>query len=221
MAERAKVLLLVGGPAPYHDTPTHRSSLLDMLTPEFDMTMVDQPDALTSENLAHYDVIANYSTWWKPSEEQCQAVLDFVKYGKGFASLHPGTATFFNCSPYLDMVGGKFVDHDEVKLLHVHTPTAVGGGVAKARFGRFEEEPSPITEGIEAFDVEDELFLVEGDLRLWYVIARAEGHPVVFLKHWGLGRVFNITLGHDERSLGHHSVKDLHIRGIKWAARKL
>ena len=148
-------------------------------------------------------------------------MLNAVKNGKGFAALHPGTATFFNSPLYLDMVGGKFVRSRPQQTDARAYSDGGRGGAAKPRQGRFEEEPHPITEGIEEFDVQDELFLVEGDQRDWYVLARCEGHPVVFLKHWFLGRVFNCTLGHDQRALTHASVQKLYIRGIQWAARKL
>jgi type 1 glutamine amidotransferase len=100
-------------------------------------------------------------------------------------------------------------------------PGAAGGGAARPRLGRVEEEPHPITDGLAEFDVQDELFLVEGDARQWYVLARVEGHPVAFLKHWFLGRVFNCTLGHDSLALTNAAVQTLYIRGIRWAAHKL
>jgi type 1 glutamine amidotransferase len=218
--KKLKVLLLVGG-APYHDKPEHRTSLSAMLGPAFDLTMADKADVLTPENLDQYDVVASYTSWWTPTDEQCAALVNAVRRGKGFAGLHPSTASFFNCPAYLEMIGSKFLYHDPFHTFSVYTGTARGGEVIKPRINGVAIEPGPITAGIEQFDIEDELFILEGDQRQWYVQVRAEGHPVVYLKHFGLGRVYMNTLGHDERSLNTQSVRELYIRGIKWAGHAL
>lgn len=43
-------------------------------------------------------------------------------------------------------------------------------------------------------------------------------HPQVWTADYGKGRVFSITLGHDEVSLGFAGVKTLMLRGTEWAA---
>ena len=85
MGYKTKVLLLVGG-APYHDQPEHRRILSDLLGSKFDVTMSDNAKILTSENLDNYDIIADYTSWWEPTEEQCSALLDAVAGGKGYGS---------------------------------------------------------------------------------------------------------------------------------------
>ena len=175
-----KILLLVGG-AWYHDQPEHRQVLLDMLSPEFDMTMADEPSVLTPEGLAPYAVIANYSSWWEPTEAQCQAMLDAVRGGKGFACLHPSSASFFNSPGYLEMIGGAFVTHDPFKRFRVELGGESGHERWMQRKGLAQPRPRhPIIADLEDFEVDDELFYIQGDLTRWEILARAEGHPVVY-----------------------------------------
>lgn len=211
-----KVLLLVGG-AWYHDQPSHRTSLLACLEPHFDVTMSHYPDGvLTEENIAKYDVVADYTSWWEPTENQCLALTTAVAQGKGFACLHPATASYMNSAEFHDMVGGTFIFHDPNKLFEVTLESKDHYQTGEPTIGAH-----PISEGIADFEVQDELYVVDGDMTSWYVLARAQGHPVVWTKPYGGGRVFSISLGHDERALSHPSVQQLYVRGIQWAGRQL
>ena len=211
-----KVLLLVGG-AWYHDQPAHRRSLLACLEPHFEVDMSHYPDGvLTTENLARYDVVADYTSWWEPTREQCLALTSTVARGTGFACLHPATASYMNSPEFHDMVGGVFIFHDPNKMLTVTMEPAI-----HYKTGEKAIVPHPITAGLAEFEVQDELYVVEGDMTRWQVLARSLGHPVVWTKPYGHGRVFSISLGHDERALTHEAVKRLYVRGVQWAGRQL
>ncbi len=211
-----KILLLVGG-AWYHDQPAHRTSLMQCLEPHFDVTMSHYPDrVLTAESLDRYDVIADYTSWWEPTQEQCLSFTTAVALGKGFACLHPATASYMNSREFHDMVGGSFVFHDPNKLFEVNLEAHDHYQTGEATIGAH-----PISAGIADFEVQDELYVVDGDMTSWYVLARAQGHPVVWTKPYGEGRVFSISLGHDERALTHPSVQQLYVRGIQWAGKQL
>ena len=202
---RTSVLLLVGG-APYHDQPEHREILASLFGSRFDVTMADDPRVLTPENLQSYDVIADYTSWWEPSEEQNSALLDAVEGGKGYFCMHPATASFLNSPEHIAMVGGRFIVHDPNKIFTVKIGTA-----------RHVKE-HPITEGIGDFPIQDELFVVDGDQTQWHILARAEGHPVLWTKMWGEGRVHSSTLGHDGRALNNLSLQTLIVNGVEWVA---
>ena len=213
-----KVLLLIGG-AVYHDQPSHRETFRQMLGSRFDVTVTGYPQrTLTAENLAEFDVIADYSSWWEVSREHYLPILQAVIGGTiGYAGLHVSDSFVNPCREtwpgFHDMTGASFVYHDPNKLFDV----------------TFEEknhyktgdpllEKHPITEGIEDFEVQDELFVVHGDKTKWHVLARAEGHPVAWTKPYGKGRVFCTVLGHDYRSLGTPGIEALYVQGIEWAA---
>jgi type 1 glutamine amidotransferase len=199
------VLLLVGGPQ-YHDNAETRAAMLNLLSVKFNVTMTDDMAALNAENLAQYDVIVNFTTFIEPTREQVEALLRAVEGGKGFISIHGGTATFWNSPEYIQMVGGKFIVHDPNKIFRVNMSTS-----------RYVE-PHPITEGVEDFDIQDELYIIEGDLTQWHILARAEGHPILHTKMWGQGRVHNNALGHDTRALNNPGFQALVLNGVEWAA---
>jgi len=199
-----KVLLLVGGPR-YHDAPGDQRKALEFIGEKFDTTMTDDMRVLTPENLDQFDVIANYTTFFEPTDEQIKALLDAVAGGKGFVGIHGATATFWNSPEYLKMIGGKFIEHDKNKLFHV-----------KMNYNHTED--SPITAGLEDFDIQDELYLIEGDITQWHILARSEGHALVYTKTWGKGRVYSNAMGHDSKALNQPTFQELIIRGIKWAA---
>ena len=67
----------------------------------------------------------------------------------------------------------------------------------------------------------DELFCIQRDQTQWNVLARAEGHLVVFAKSWGRDRVFNIVLDHDDPRLGNPKVQKLYARGMRWGTEGL
>jgi type 1 glutamine amidotransferase len=208
MAKGTKVLLLVGG-AEYHDQPEHRQILSSFIGAEFDLTMTADMGVLSPITLADYDVIANFTTFVEPSQNQVNALLNAVKGGKGFVSIHGGTATFWNSAGYIDMVGGKFAVHDPNKMFEVKISTA-----------RKVVYPHPITEGVPAFTIQDELYIVEGDMNEWQILARAEGHAILYNKMYGKGRVHNNALGHDARALNVPEFQRLVNNAITWAAAK-
>ena len=218
MSAKPRILLMVGGAA-YHDQPEHREILTQTLGETFDVTMADNVDALASQNLATFAAIANYSSFWEPTEQQCSALLNAVKDGKGLACFHPSSASFYNCPAYQEMVGGEFTNHDPNKLFQVKIGDARSRKRQMANRGILApEEVHPITQGIEDFEIQDELFIIEGDQTQWKVLARAEGHPVLYTKSWGKGRVCMNALGHDGRALRHPSLQRLYLREVQWVA---
>lgn len=200
-ASTTRVLLLVGGPE-YHDTPETRSIMQGFLENEFDVTMTDDLGVLARDTLSAYDVIVNFSTFLEPTEEQVDALLQAVEGGVGFVGIHGATATFWNAPAYLQMIGGKFIAHDRFKEFTVE----------------IVDEEHPITRGASDFAIEDELYVIEGDQTQWHVLARAEGHAIVYTKAWGAGRVYSNALGHDARALGHPDFQTLVVNGVEWAA---
>ncbi|MCD6302521.1 MAG: ThuA domain-containing protein [Anaerolineae bacterium] len=203
-----KVLLLVGGPD-YHDTPETRASMYGLLDKAFDVTMSDDLADLNPDTLAGYDAVVNFTTFLEPSDDQIDALLSAVEGGLGFVGIHGATATFWNQPRYLEMIGGKFIVHDELKRFTVNIGTAR------------EVEAHPITADMDDFAIEDELYIIEGDLTQWHILARAEGHPIIYTKTWGQGRVYSNALGHDTRALENPSFQELVRRGVAWVAGEL
>ena len=216
MGNKAKILLLVGG-APYHDQTAHREALSGFLSPVFDVEMSGYPRSLAEETLAEYDVIVDYSSWWAPNRKQYRALLEAVAGGKGFVALHAGD-TFMNSSAYHDMMGASFVYHDPKQTFKVEYREKTRFLTPEGRKMKWARVEHPITEGLEDFEVYDELFIVQGDMTRWRILCQSGGHPVAWTKVYGKGQVFCTVLGHDERSWNNPGVQALCVQGIQWAA---
>lgn len=200
-----RVLLLVGGPE-YHNTAEHRRILSEFIGAQCTVAMREDLDVLTDEDLDPFHVIVNFTTFLEPTVRQSNAMVNAIFHGKGYVGIHGASATFWNQPEYLRMLGGTFIVHDPLKLF-------------KVQFGSVRcVEPHPITAGIEDFDIEDELYIVEGDQTKWHIISRAEGHPILYTKTYGNGRVHYNALGHDALALSNPGFQKLVLNGIEWAA---
>ena len=109
------------------------------------------------------------------------------------------------------MVGARFGRHDPLKHFTI----------------KFTDDDHPITSGLADYDHDDELYELTADfvdrtnvvpLSGITVLAEAEGHPMVYVKTHGKGRVAYLASGHDARSLDHPTFRTLFTRAIAWVA---
>ena len=78
----------------------------------FDVTATDDVSVITSGGLKPYNAVAFYATGELPiSDDQKQALIDFVKSGGGFLGFHSATDTFYKWPDYGEMIGGYFDGH--------------------------------------------------------------------------------------------------------------
>lgn len=78
----------------------------------FGVATTHRCDRITAENLAKYDVLAFATTGELPFDDaQKQAVLDFVRGGKGFFGIHNAADTCYQWPEYGEMLGGWFSGH--------------------------------------------------------------------------------------------------------------
>jgi type 1 glutamine amidotransferase len=198
-----RVLLLIGG-HPSHAQPQHYAELASLLAGEghVDLRMTDDLEVLDRVTLTDFPVIANYTSWMEPSDSQVRALIDAIAAGHGFLGLHAATATFWNSAPYLSMLGAKFARHDPYGRFHVH----------------IDNSGHPITAGVDDFEVQDELYELEGQLSDVQVLASAEQHPLLYVRQFGRGRVHYNALGHDVAALSHPSYRRLVLQGLAWVA---
>lgn len=226
---KIRALLLIGG-AEYHNRSFHTAELAGILAGEAgaDLRITDDLESL--KDAGQYDVFVNWSTFVKPSDEQVAAMLAAVEGGVGLFAIHGGAATFWNSAPYLRALGSRFVRHDPYKQFRVD----------------ILDPEHPITQGVASFEVEDELYEQGGDAAGFEllaegtktgrpnsemrefgdgplaadikVLAEAEGHPLVYVKSHGKGRVHYNALGHDEKALKHPAFRTLIAQGLLWTA---
>lgn len=197
----------------YHNQPDHWGSFASMLraSEASGRLITDDLGVLTPNVLAGFDVIVNASTALEPTAAQVAALLERVKSGAGFVGVHAATATFVAHPDYLGMIGARFGRHHPMKHFTIH----------------FTDHDHPITTGLADYDHDDELYVLTADfvdptnvvpLSGITVLAEAEGHPMVYVKTHGTGRVVYLASGHDARSLDQPTFRTLFNRAIAWAA---
>ena len=207
------ILLLVGGS--HHDSPEIRDALQGIFEHDGSHTVTQSEDmsVLNPESLKNVDVVVNATTDREPEPSEHYALINHVASGAGLVVVHGGLASFWNSQAYFGMVGCKFAG----KSLEEK-----GSGDFDVIFGpnRFTRQ-HPITLGLSDYTVNDELFFLQGDQTQWQVLARAQGHPIMYVKSFGLGRVFVSALGHDENRFLVPNTTEVMRRGALWAAGRL
>jgi uncharacterized protein len=213
------VLLLLGQPArvtrQFHNLPEHWELLAGHLRAARARAreITDSLAVLTPAALQRFDVILNFTSETEATAEHVAALLGAVEGGTGYVGLHGAAATFVAHPSYLAMLGGQFGRHDPIKSFTI----------------RFVDHDHEITRGLDDYEHEDELYELTADLhdrrnaiplQGVRVLAEAEGHPMVYVKSYGAGRVAYLAMGHDRRSLGHPTYRTLFCRAIAWAARR-
>ncbi len=191
-----------------------------------DITSTPSKD-LTPENMARYNVlILNYrdtangppeSRW---SDANKEAFLKAVYDGKGLVSYHFGSAAFVkpNWAEFEKAVAGGWRSQGNHGPAHVFT-------VKKT------DVKHPISEGLPAqFEhATDELYQNSMLTPNSKVLATAysdpgkpkgtgKNEPVIWIDHYGKGRVYENVLGHDTGAMADPNYQSWLQRGVIWAA---
>ena len=234
--DKLRVLLLSG--RNNHDwrttTPFLRQLLAD--TGRFDVRVVEEPAGLTAATLAVYDlVVSDYcGPRWGAATEQ--ALLDFVRGGKGLVAVH-GAAYGFSGHDVLadrhvrtgitepiwkehaEMVGGSWPT----------APTKQFHGARHSFKVRFVDRDHPVSKGLgESFVATDELYHQMTVLPSARVLATAwsdpatggtgKDEPILWVSTLGQGRAYFTALGHEVAAMQNDGFKAALLRGAEWAA---
>jgi type 1 glutamine amidotransferase len=206
-----RVLLLIGQPEEppvrqIHDQPEHWSAMAALLRSAAvgPRVVTDDLAELTPERLAAFDVLLNYSADGTLTPDRTAALIGAVEGGLGLVGLHAASAAFKTNEPYHALIGSWFVDHPPLRPYRVE----------------IADRAHPVTRGIEDFEVEDERYEVRPAADDLEVLARADGHPMVYVRQQGKGRVCYVAPGHDERALRHPAYVRLVHQALAWVARR-
>jgi type 1 glutamine amidotransferase len=143
----------------------------------------------------------HHATISRPALERLES---FVRRGGGLLAVHSASASFTEEEAYLQLLGGRFVEHGPVEPFDVR-PT----GLPDDPFG-----------DIPPFSVEDELYRHEydpGNRIHLYTPLGDEQEPVVWTRSHGAGRVCYSALGHTVSSMRHPQAQQILQRGLVWA----
>jgi type 1 glutamine amidotransferase len=143
--------------------------------------------------LAKYDAVIFASTTGDLPLPDREALLDFVKSGKGFVGIHSATDTFPGFPDYIDMIGGQFLRHGaqvEVDVINQDKTCAACRHLPDS-WKVFDEIYQ-----LKKFDRAK----VQGLLTLdKHPNDKTPGdYPIAWKKAYGSGRVIYTSLGHRE-----------------------
>ena len=211
---RLNCLLIAGGK--WHDIDFARLELLKLLAEDNRLRVRVLEDYSNLEALAQADLLISYTCDVTPSLAEQEALRAYVQNGGRWLALH-GTNSILrfmeddtiatpNWAPvFMETLGSIFQAHPPIETYRVE-PTGV---------------EHPLVENIQAFDVEDEQYLVHVTAPIEVLLdTEFEGqagrfqanpwpksrHPVLYLRHLGKGTVCYLTLGHCR---GHYDLQPL------------
>ena len=171
------------------------------------------------EKLMEYDLIVPNVTMGTLTGEQSHNVSRAVAHGTGLAGCHGGMCdSFRDNTEWQFMTGGQWVAHP--------------GGDSVRYAVSFRPGSSPITEGLEDFEVCSEQYYLHVDpaveilattrfpaVNHYHAANKPIDMPVAWTKFWGIGRVFYCSLGHNDAFFdAYPTASVLMERGMLWAA---
>jgi hypothetical protein len=227
-APKIRVLILTG--VNNHDWRATTPLLREILdrTGKFDIHVNEEGRGNTLETFSPYDVLLlNYNDmkysgpWW--DDRARQAMLDFVRNGKGLVSYHASNNAFWGWQEFDKLVGGTWRETAGHAPYHAYTVSIV-------------DRDNPITKGMPAsFTETDELYHRLSMQPNIHLLAAAfddanncfrpgEGcgtgkdEPLIWTLPYGAGRVFQTALGHDVKAMQSAGFILTLQRGTEWAA---
>jgi type 1 glutamine amidotransferase len=202
--------------------------LMGKKTGAYTVTISRDMDVFTPENLAQYDaVLFNNTTQLKFKDpKQREALLGFIRGGKGFIGIHSASDNFPTWPEAVEMIGGQFNGH----------PWG-GGGTRKGEGWAIKvDDPVHVLNqpfAGKGFILKDEIYQIKGPysrdthrvlLSLDmsqdrnHVGGRSDGdNPISWIKRCGDGRVFYCSLGHNKEIYWNKAVLQHYLAGIQWA----
>lgn len=189
----------------------HYNNILSDYVKEFaSIRATSDLSVLNDDSLRSYHLIINNSLFMQPTESEQKALFKFIESGKPYFAIHAGHVSFLS-ETYLKMIGGKFINHDEIKTFEVNTCDFWYGWDAESKSYKH-----PIVRNIGNFKTLDELYVMQFNTSDLEVIARGEYHPIMWTRKWGKGNVLSLTLGHGEFSQRNPGFRALFVNGTKW-----
>ena len=214
----------------------------------FDVTVVTAPPSSEdlgnfNPDFGKYQVIVmNYDAPDWPANLR----VEFEKYvrdGGGLVIVHAADNAFPNWPAYNQMIGiggwrnrteaaGPYWYYKNGKLVSEHSPGPTGSHGARLPFQVVTRDPdNPIMKGLPRvwMHANDELYAqLRGPGKNMTVLATAYSdprnkgtgldEPMIMILHYGKGRIFHTTMGHDVFALSCVGFMTIFQRGTQWAA---
>jgi type 1 glutamine amidotransferase len=214
-----KALIITGddvGVHPWREiSEATRKALVD--SGRFEVKVCEDPLILESaQALKNYDVIVFtifFTNKTPPLTPLAQEnLLHFVKGGKGFFVQHLASASCPTWKEWGNLCGRKWIMGTS------------GHGPRSVFESKIVDKEHPITQGLEDFKTDDELYAkLQGDTPIQVLVEAysdwsKKTEPLVFVQEYGKGRVVHNAYGHDGKALSTPCVVKIIARGAEWAA---
>lgn len=208
------VLLILGGM--FHDFDGFEAAMRPVLEEHghavystFDL------DKLLELESGEFDVVMAYTSLSRHREgmptdspesltpEQTNALIDWVRRGGALLGVHGATVMGRDNPPLEALIGGRFREHPPQ---FAFTVTPMSG-------------PHPITAGVEAFAVKDELYVQDYDPSVhihMVTVDRGIAHPMVWSRTERRGRVAHVSIGHSDLVWSLAPFRRLVLQAIDW-----
>ena len=210
------------GPAPLtlqflgdqgHHQPARRAAELLPALSERGINVQYSEDAaavLNADNLAKLDGLIVYANIDRITDNQANALLEFVSEGGGFVPLHCASFCFRNNENVVALMGAQFQRHGTGTF--TVSPTDPG-------------KSHPLLKGYRSFESWDETYVhtkhnEKNRTVLEYRLEGDQREPWTWVRNEGKGRVFYTAWGHDSRTFSNPGFHNLIERGIRWACKQ-
>ena len=214
-----KVLMITGG-WEGHDPVLVANRFAGIMRDEgYEVDIFDNYDILHDlDKLREYDLFVPHCTMSQLPEGTTGNISRAIAEGMGLAGCHGGMCDAFrNNTEWQFICGGQWVSHPGGEL--EYTVDVIPGS-------------SPLTAGIESFKVFSEQYYVHIDPAIevlattrfpnspyYHSANKPVDIPVMWTKYWGNGRVFYLSLGHQDKVFDEAPAsQELMRRGMLWAA---
>lgn len=219
MENKKQALFLVGGWDGHEPDLVSERFAAFLKEENFNVTIARDFDILDDRDfLMGLDLFVPVWTMGELPKKQIANLLDAIGSGVGVAGCHGGMCDAFrNNVTWQFIMGGNWVSHP-------------GGDGVPYRVC-MKNSTSPLTDGIEDFDVVSEQYYLHVDPAVevlattsfpvidWYHSTNKKvDMPVVWTKRWGHGRVYYNSLGHHNDVFDIPEAWELMKRGLLWAA---
>lgn len=207
--------------------------LLGKKTGGYDSVISYDQNMFEPDKLKEFDAIVLVSTTQNflddndqaASEKRREALLDFVRGGKGLVGIHAASDAYYGWRPYGEAIGGYFNGHhagnEKIAVVNEDPKNPVNAPFDGKNF-EFADEIYRFTP--KGQDGKDQTFsrqhvrvLLSVDVTKHENEKEGTDMPVAWIHEDGKGRVFYCSLGHNEYVYWDATIQKFYLAGIQYA----
>ena len=184
-----------------HDSPDQTALLKEAIgrTRRVHPYLTETWGDASPDSLRGYALVVIAGHYQEVPDALLLALRRYVEAGGPLLGIHAANSCF-TAPDYVDLIGSRFTRHDPIREYTVDV----------------DVPDHPLTAGLSPFRIVDELREGEFQRDAIHVVASAEGHPAVYWKQAGRGRVVYVAPGHDRRTLAHPAYLRLIENAVDW-----